>query len=157
MSSTQNDQLRVTLVLWRYHRTKSKITIVSGIYANKVFLSSGKIVLQNVLEPECLYSIHCKVRFTSDLFLVIDLKERVEVLEKDRQEQSRTHSREIARIARMVENSSSHRILQMNNRLVEEQILRWSESLSSARVTRWGGVISTPGKSTVIRAIVNMI
>ena len=85
------------------------------------------------------------------------MKERVEVLEKDRQEQSRTHSREIARIARMVENSSSHRILQMNNRLVEEQILRWSESLSSARVTRWGGVISTPGKSTVIRAIANMI
>ena len=77
---------------------------------------------------------------------MIDLKDRVETLEKDRQEQSRSHSRELARIARMVEQSnSSHRILQMNNRLVEEQILRWSESLSSARVTRWGGVISTPG------------
>lgn len=76
---------------------------------------------------------------------VIDLKDRVETLEKDRQEQSRSHSRELARIARMVEQSnSSHHILQMNNRLVEEQILRWSESLSSARVTRWGGVISTP-------------
>ena len=77
---------------------------------------------------------------------MIDLKDRVETLEKDRQEQHRTHGRELARIARMVEQSnSSHRMLQMNNRLVEEQILRWSESLSSARVTRWGGVISTPG------------
>ena len=32
-----------------------------------------------------------------------------------------------------------------NISITEEQILRWSESLSSARVTRWGGVISTPG------------
>ena len=78
--------------------------------------------------------------------LVLDLQTRVESLEKDKQEQNTRHNRDISRLARMIEQSSSHRsILQINNRLVEEQILRWSESLSSARVTRWGGVISTPG------------
>jgi len=76
---------------------------------------------------------------------VLDLQTRVESLEKDKQEQNTRHNRDISRLARMIEQSSSHRsILQINNRLVEEQILRWSESLSSARVTRWGGVISTP-------------
>jgi len=79
------------------------------------------------------------------VYSVTDLKERVDNLEKDKVEQNNRHSREISRIARMIEQSSQHRILQINNRLVEEQILRWSESLSSARVTRWGGVISTPG------------
>ena len=82
--------------------------------------------------------------------LVLDLQTRVESLEKDKQEQNSRHNRDISRLARMIEQSSSHRsILQINNRLVEEQILRWSESLSSARVTRWGGVISTPGKIRV--------
>ena len=85
---------------------------------------------------------YCRLTWCS----VLDLQTRVESLEKDKQEQNTRHNRDISRLARMIEQSSSHRsILQINNRLVEEQILRWSESLSSARVTRWGGVISTPG------------
>ena len=129
-SSIQNDPSHANLAKWKYQKIKLKIIIVSVIWENKVKTIFVLLVMTWIL--------------------VLDLQTRVESLEKDKQEQNSRHNRDISRLARMIEQSSSHRsILQINNRLVEEQILRWSESLSSARVTRWGGVISTPGKIRV--------